>query len=356
MTHPLGRGLESLIPKKASPPPDAPSLDVLAAQQSMGEPVYHFHEEESTAEAALVDVDAPPAELTVAAATGEVPSRARRAESVFWIDVAKIEPNPQQPRGGFDAGELLALATSLREHGVLQPLLVTKRELETSTGLDVRYQLLTGERRWRAAKLAGLREVPVIIRTAETSEREKLEIALIENVQREDLNPMERAHAFQKLIEEFGLMQKEVAERVGKSREVVANTLRLLRLPPEVQAALAGNAITEGHARALLMLEGKPEEQSRLLTEVRGADLSVRNTELAARALGGAAVERRSRRRASRLDPDARDIQRRLEEAFGTRVSLVKRGEQGKIIVEFYSAEELEGILQRLGGGGAGYV
>jgi len=361
----LGRGLESLIPKKESAPKEVPALDVLTHQAGIYEPVYRFHDDAALAEAVAADV-APAASPVAGVADAPIPpltkpssvrsAAERRSESVFWIDTAKIEPNPYQPRREFSEAELASLAESLREHGMLQPLLVTKREIETPSGLDVRYQLIAGERRLRAAKMAGLREVPVIVRTAETPEREKLLLALVENVQREDLNPIDRARGFERLIADFNLMQKEVAERVGKSREVVANALRLLRLPAEIQTAIASHVITEGHARAILMLDGNAEAQSALFQQIRTAGLTVRESELAARASGGLPARTRRRSGGSRLDPDSRAVQQKLEEAFGTRVKLLKRGEQGKIIVEFYSEEELKGILERIAKREEGYV
>ncbi|MBI2055283.1 MAG: ParB/RepB/Spo0J family partition protein, partial [Candidatus Sungbacteria bacterium] len=282
----------------------------------------------------------------------------RSEESIFWIGVGSIEPNPEQPRRQFDTDELLALASSIKEHGVLQPLLVTKKEIDTPSGLSVKYELLAGERRWRAAKLAGLREVPVIVRSADVSGRNKLEIALIENVQREDLNPLERARAFARLADEFGLMQKDIALRIGKSRETVTNALRILRLPEEIQAAIASNAISEGHARILLTLENNPERQRELFFRITAESLTVRDAELTAGSLGGRLVQRTRRRRGlgSTLDPDSRELQRKLEEVFGTRVSLIKKGEHGRIVVEFYSDEELRGILDRIAKREEGYV
>ena len=358
MVNPLGRGLESLIPQKEETPPGAEPLDMLHHQAGMHEPVYRFHDEPvaaaavqapATAESAAVTVPEPALLARSAVQKGE----ARRGDSVFWIEVSKIEPNPYQPLRDFNVEELTSLADSIREHGLLQPLLVTKRAIDTQSGMDVRYQLIAGERRWRAAKLAGLRDVPVMIRTAETPEREKLELALIENVQREDLNPMERARAFAQLVQEFGLMQKEVGDRIGKSREVVANALRLLRLPSEMQEAILASAISESHARVLLTLEHDPTAQRRVFEEIRTAGLSVRDAEVSARAAGPSTAIRRGR---PRLDPDSRAIQRELEEAFGTKVKLSKRGDHGRIIVEFYSEEELRGILDRISKKEEGYV
>lgn len=354
MSSPLGKGLESLIPERRSLSPEIASLDVLDGQARLVEPVYRFHDGVSSSAEARVA-----ARSAVSGASAPAPEsvRARRSESVFWIDVGKIEPNPQQPRRDFNVDELTALADSIRAHGILTPLLVTKREIEIAGGLDVRYELIAGERRWRAAKIAGLREVPVTIRSAETPEREKLELALIENVQREDLNPMERARAFERLVVEFGMMQKEVAEQIGKSREVVANAMRLLRLPEAMQSAILANVISESHARILLTLEHDPAAQQGLFDEIRTASLSVRDAELSARAVGGPALEaRRGRRGRPILDPDTRALQKQLEEAFGTKVKLLKRGDHGKIVVEFYSDEELRGILERIAKREEGYV
>lgn len=349
MSDTLGKGLESLIPKRDAAPAEPAVLDVLAHQAGISEPIYRFHDEDADATGLASS------EPSVASAPPASPSASRRVrDSIFWIDVSKIEPNPLQPRRIFGVGDLTALADSIKNVGVLSPLLVTKREIETPSGLDVRYQLIAGERRWRAAKIAGLAEVPVVIRTAETGEREKLELALIENVQREDLNPMERARAFQALVADFGLMQKEVAERIGKSREVIANALRLLRLPAEMQEAMLANVITESHARVLLSLEHDPAAQQNLFSQIRTANLSVRDADVAARAAG--VLPGRIRRGRPALDPDTRSLQRQLEEVFGTKVKLSKRGEHGRIIVEFYSDEELKGILERISKREEGYV
>lgn len=353
----LGRGLESLIPKKDKAPEEPAVLDVLHHQAALAEPIYRFHEA-SVPVIKLATEPSPVMRVANAVITKtrelmeprpEADTHARKGESVFWVDTAKVETNPFQPRREFDGEELKALAKSIEEHGILQPLLVTKRSVETPTGLDVRYELIAGERRLRAAKIIGLREVPVIIRHARTPNQEKLELALIENVQREDLNAMERARAFHRLIDEFGLMQKDVAERIGKSREMVSNALRLLRLPVEVQAAISGGEITEGHARALLMLGDDKAAQLKLFAQMKTNSLSVRDSEMAARFLDVRAGEGPRRRKSSpALDPDSRLLQRKLEEAFGTRVSLIKKGEQGKIVVAFYSEEELQGIIGRI--------
>jgi len=347
----LGKGLESLIPGRKSPPPEAEPLDVLHGQKKLEEPIYHYHPESLKR-----PVPVPENQPRVRTAALRMPTRsipqtpqpAGKTDSIFWIEINKIEPNPYQPRRDFDVGELTSLAASIRDHGILQPLLVTKTSLDKPGGMDVRYQLIAGERRWRAAKLAGLRAVPVIVRGSELAAQEKLELALIENVQREDLNAVERARAFQQLVDEFRLSHAEIGERIGKSREMVSNTLRLIRMPKDMIEALAANRISEGHARALLMLSDEPEKQRDLFREMQKGMMTVREAELAARGVGGEGFKKRSKIQSHRINADLRAMQSRLEEAFGTKVSLVKKGARGRIIVEFYSDEELDGILQRI--------
>ncbi|HEY6020002.1 MAG TPA: ParB/RepB/Spo0J family partition protein, partial [Candidatus Paceibacterota bacterium] len=174
--------------------------------------------------------------------------------AIFWVEVDKIHPNPFQPRKEFDEARLNDLAKSIRQYGVIQPLTVSRKEVEHPDGIKAEYELIAGERRLRAAKLAGVREVPVLIRAAYDDDKTKLEIAIIENLQREDLNPIDRAKAFDQLVHQFGFKHAEVAEKVGKSREYVSNTLRLLALPEEMQQALTDGKISEGHTRPLLML------------------------------------------------------------------------------------------------------
>ena len=262
---------------------------------------------------------------------------------MFWIELEKIKPNPFQPRREFDEAALKELAESIREYGVLQPVVVTRKEISgagTGQVLSVEYELLAGERRLRAARMAGIPHIPAVIRE-ETNDKAKLEIALIENLQREDLNPLDRALAFKKLVDEFGMLQREVAARVGKSREVVANTLRLLTLPEEMRQGVAVGAITEGHTRPLLMLASHPEDQKNLYTKIMADKLSVRDAELAARNIA------KDRARAA-LDPETRMLQERMENALGTRVNIERRGLKGKISIEFFSEEELKSISERI--------
>ena len=187
--------------------------------------------------------------------------------SVFLIEVEKIRPNSQQPRTEFDLGKLKDLSESIRQYGVLQPLVVIRRETENENGISVEYELIAGERRLRASRLAGLSQVPVVIRK-ESDEKTKLELAIIENLQREDLNAIDRAVAFGKLVNEFKLKHHEVATRIGKSREYVSNTIRLLMLPEEIQSGLVRGEVSEGHCRTLLALDGRLEEQMTLYRDI----------------------------------------------------------------------------------------
>ncbi|MBI2048037.1 MAG: ParB/RepB/Spo0J family partition protein [Parcubacteria group bacterium] len=266
--------------------------------------------------------------------------------SIFWVEVEKIKPNPFQPRKEFDEHRLNDLADSVRQYGILQPLVVTRKEVErTDGGLHVEYELIAGERRLRAAKIAGLGQVPVVIRVGdEDNEKAKLEIAIIENVQREDLNPVDRARAFKQLVEDFGFKHQEVANKISKSREYVSNSVRLLTLPQEIIDSLGVGTITEGHARPLLMLSDKPEEQLTLHKEIVYKKLTVREAERIAR---HAAYER-TRKRSTELNPELLDLEEKLTKTLGTRVQVESRGEGGKITIDYFSPEELETLLNRL--------
>lgn len=263
----------------------------------------------------------------------------RIQDSIFWVEVERIFPNPFQPRKTFDETALASLAESIRQYGVLQPLTVTRKEtVVPEKGIVVTYELIAGERRLRASKLAGIREVPVVIRTSEDSDRLKLELAIIENLQREDLNPIDRALAFNRLVSEFGLKHAEVGVRVGKSREYVSNTLRILLLPQDMQDALARGDITEGHTRPLLMLADKPEEQKTLFQEILIKKLTVRDTEQLARRV---AVERS---RKGDLTPELLTLERELTESLGTRVRIEKKEQGGKLLIDFFSPEDLANL------------
>ena len=205
-------------------------------------------------------------------------------DSIFHIEVGKIKPNPFQPRKEFDEARLRELADSIRQYGVLQPLVVTRKEIaQDDGGLAVEYELIAGERRLRAARIAGLTQVPVVIRAQADTDQMKLELAIIENLQREDLNPMDRAMAFRRLADEFGFKHTEIAKKIGKSREYVSNSLRLLMLPQDVLDAIAQGKMTEGHARPLMMLTDRPEEQTTLFKEIMIKKITVREAEDIAR-------------------------------------------------------------------------
>ena len=263
------------------------------------------------------------------------------SNSIFWVEVERIKPNPFQPRKVFDEAALSSLAESIRQYGVLQPLTVTRKEIERpGEGIFVEYELIAGERRLRASKLAGIKEVPVVIRTSEDSDRMKLELAIIENLQREDLNPVDRAIAFQRLVNEFGLKHADVGKRVGKSREYVSNTLRILALPQSMQEALQAGEISEGHTRPLLMLTDRPQEQETLFKEVLLRKLTVRDTEQLARRVAT------DRTRKQDLTPELLTLERELTDALGTRVRIEQGSQGGKLLIDFFSAEDLAHIRE----------
>ena len=260
------------------------------------------------------------------------------SSGIDQLPVNHIANNPKQPRTKFDAGELAELANSIREHGVIQPLVVTKGEE------DGQYVLIAGERRLQAAKLAGLSQIPAIIR--EASHQEYLLLALVENVQRADLSPLETAEAYKNLVEEFKFTQEQVAERVGKSRVAVTNTLSLLDLSIAVKEALAEGEISEGHARALKGLSA--QSQSAALQTVINKELNVRQAEELARKLKGKKPPTKPK---PPLDPDILELQLRLRDTLGTKVGLKHGKKGGAITLYYYSDEELNALVDRLLGG-----
>jgi len=248
--------------------------------------------------------------------------------------VDAIAPNPLQPRQRIAAEALEELAASIREHGLIQPLIVS----QVSDAEVQRYQLIAGERRLEAAKLAGLAKVPVIIR--EATPQEMLELALVENIQRADLNSLEQATAYRHLMDDFGLTQERVAERVGKSRVAVANSVRLLRLPDEIKSSLAQGQITEGHARAILALD-QPDEQRRIWEEVLKRGLNVRQTEETVRRL---VAGPRPKRPDTSSSSETRALEERFRETLGTKVQLFRSKRGGRLVIHFYSEEDLQAI------------
>ncbi len=267
------------------------------------------------------------------------------SDSIFWIDTDKIKPNPYQPRREFDEGALRDLAESIRMYGLLQPLVVTRSEtVKEDGGIAVSYELISGERRLRASKLLGLQQVPALIRANTDDARVKLELAIIENLQREDLNPVERARSFDQLVSEFGLKHSQIAEKIGKSREYVSNSIRLLALPPDILDALSQGKISEGHARPLLMLSDRPAEQSVLFKEIMSKRLTVRETESIARKI---AVEKARKKDPAYLAEIA-ELEVKLSETFGTRVSIEQKQKGGKITIDYFSADDLKAIIDRV--------
>ncbi len=267
-----------------------------------------------------------------------------QGDSIFWVEVEKIVPNPFQPRREFDESRLKELSESVRMYGILQPLTVTRREIQNEDGsFRSEYELIAGERRLRASKLAGLAQVPVIIREGEQSEQEKLELAIIENLQREDLNAVDRALAFRQLADVFGLSHTQVAQKVGRSREYVSNTIRLLALPDYMLSALRTADISEGHARTLLMLNDRPEEQDTVFREILLKKLSVREVERIARGIASEKI-----RKKGDYDADLVELEKKFTETLGTRVSIVKTEFGGRLSIDYFTQDDLEQMLGRM--------
>lgn len=294
---PLGKGLNSLISTQPLRPASLPAAEVSVAPVAATAPVIPPH------------------------------------ERLWQIPISEIIPNSEQPRRHFGHEELENLVASIKEHGILQPITVTERP-------DGGYELIAGERRWRAAQIAGLAKVPALVRTV--TEQEKLELALIENIQRQNLNPIEEAFAFQRLIEQFHLTQQEAADRVGKSRPVVANTIRLLQLPEEIQRALMDNKISAGKARAILSLQDQ-EEQIAMFRSMMGDEISVRDVETAVAKRGPQA-----RKGSVRRDPNVLAAETALEKRLGAKTRIHVRGANGTIEISFSGRDELERILEEM--------
>lgn len=330
----LGRGLESLIPNnrtggsqpsnnfhtqnippRVSPPPVPP------APQRMAPPP------------APIPAPRPPEPKQYVEPPRREAPHANDRESIFQIEVDRIRSNPYQPRKFFNDEELEELAASIREFGILQPLVVTKITHEVDSGTSVEYQLIAGERRLMAARRAGLERVPAIIKGS-TPKQTQLELALIENIQRSQLNSLESAKAYARLQDEFNLTQREIAVRVGKSREAVANTLRLLQLPPEVQEAISRGSISESQARTLLGITD-PAAQRKAFERLLVEKVSVR-------------ALRTEMQKPKTVNPEVNYWEKKLEEFFGAPIDVEKKGSRGKITLHFYSDEEWKGILDKI--------
>ena len=331
----LGKGLDSMIP-------------VRRTQSNEGS-------EEKDKKEEVIDQKAPttesPAPLEGGQKEGELSSNAdanvssgedniiQKSDQIQIVKISSVEPNKQQPRKNFDEDSLEELAGSIQQHGVLQPILVVRK--------DDYYEIIAGERRWRAAKIAGLTEIPIIVK--EMTEIEKVEVSLIENIQREDLNPIEEAKAYQQLIEVFHLKQEDLAQRVSKNRSTITNAMRLLKLDDKVQQMLVDEMISAGHARALLALEDK-EAQRTLAMKIFDDKLSVRETEKLIKKMqdssAGKKVSKKDTNEDFTLSTVYENMEERIKRILGSKVQIQRRrNNKGKIEIEYYSQEDLERII-----------
>jgi ParB family chromosome partitioning protein len=279
----------------------------------------------------------------------DAPEPAAAPRATFEIDIDLLAPNDYQPRTHVDDERLQALARSITSNGVIQPIVVRRVEPSPGEGATaLRYQIIAGERRWRAAQLAGLLRVPVVVKEIGGDEKKRrLEMALIENVQREDLNPIEEAHAYQRLADEFGLRQEEIAQQVGKDRSSVANTLRLLRLPEEVRAEVASGRLSMGHARALVSL-ASDADQRRIARVVLARSLSVRETEAIVKKTGDGEAPPAAPSSARTNDVHTRAAEEQLRLALGTAVHIKRRGKGGRVEIGFANEDELQRVYEYL--------
>jgi len=326
----LGKGLESLIPKKGNNPhtgnQDGSFSHAHASPISSSHAIHHTDE-------------------SVASARKEE-SIPHMSGPVFHVEIEKIVLNPYQPRTEFDQEALNELASSIREFGILQPLVVSKTEEEADNGTRITYQLIAGQRRLMASKLLGLATVPVIIRNA-LKKTEALEMAIVENIQRQDLNVIETARAYARLSDEFGSTQREIAARLGKSREVVANALRLLSLPTEIQDALGNGTINESQARLLLQAQN-PQEQRELFKDIVENNLSVRDLKKRITGTKNAGESRQKTETLQVDDIEMKGIEKMLADFLGAPVHVEFARGGGKIVIHFYSPEEAMGIMEKI--------
>jgi ParB family chromosome partitioning protein len=278
----------------------------------------------------------------------DAPESSAAPRSTLEVDLDLLAPNDYQPRAHVDDERLHELARSIRSNGVIQPIVVRTVETPGERGTTVRYQIIAGERRWRAAQLAGLLRVPVVVKElAGDEKKQRLEMALIENVQRENLNPIEEAHAYQRLADEFGLKQDEIALQVGKDRSSVANTLRLLRLPAEVQAEVAAGHLSMGHARAIVSLSSDAD-QRRIARDVLARNLSVRETEAIVKRAGDTQAAKPAGASPRINDVHTRAAEEQLRLSLGTVVNVRRRGKGGRVEIAFANEDELQRIYEYL--------
>mgnify|MGYP002423531920 CR=1 FL=1 len=285
-----------------------------------------------------LDAMIPVPENSPSLSTEKTENKAEDKGSETIVKITQVEPNREQPRKNFDEDALQELADSIKQFGLLQPILVQDRKTH--------YEIIAGERRWRAAKLAGLKEVPVIIR--DYTEQEIVEISLIENIQREDLNPIEEAQAYKKLLTEFNLKQDEVAERVSKSRTAVTNSMRLLKLCDEVQQMIIDDMLSTGHARALISIED-PEQQYIIAQKIFDEKLSVRDVEKLVKNLNKPEKPKKEIIEDKSLEIIYQDVEEKLKQSLGTKVDISSKGNgSGKIEIEFYNHDDLDRIIELL--------
>lgn len=360
----LGKGLESLIPKKNGQAQNQSASFLNDEQQTTNNQQLKNNsdmkdrEDFSVADIAgerpkINEQVVPPIGASGASHNFDTQMRASRKniqesskkhqDAIFHIEIEKIKSNPLQPRKEFDQESLKELASSIREFGILQPLVVSKIEEDDEFGTKVEYQLIAGERRLMAAKMLGWERVPVIIRKVE-NKANHLELAIVENLQRQNLNNIETARAYTQLQEEFGLTQREIATRMGKSRETVANTMKLLDLPSEIQNAVAKGQINESQARLLLTITDQNQQQ-KLFQELIGKNLSVRALK---QKINEKTKDPNSKFQTTNIDLEMLGLQEKLTEILGAKVRIEKGQKEGKIIISFYSPEEIQGIIQKL--------
>lgn len=328
----LGRGLESLIPSNKE-----------GQKKTAGKEISKPEPKEQPAVKSTAAVF--PEFSAKKDISGAADSSKKPPESIFWIEIDKIQSNPYQPRRDFNEEAIKELAASIQEVGFLQPLLVSKTEEATESGTKVNYQLIAGERRFLAAKMLGLTQVPVVIKKI-TADSNRLEMAIIENLQRTDLNPLEAARAFARLQEEFGLSQREIAQKIGKERTTVGNRMRLLNLPSNVQEAVYKNKINESQAMTLLAVHDLKHQQ-RLFQELLAGEINT-NEDLRT------TIKKRQIQTDSK-DPEKTYAEKRLEEALAAKVKIRKNRKEpnkGKIIIQFFSTGELDAIVKKICGGG----
>lgn len=348
-----GKGIESLIPPNQNTDDDQSGRDQDKNQNQNKNPQPPTQNRQEKTQS--TQSDRPEIQKNKESSSTKTPDsninnteeRVSDDEAVFQIEVEKIKPNPFQPRKEYNQENLKELANSIREVGIIQPLVVSKVEEESDTGIKTYYQLISGERRLRASKLVGLERVPAIVRT-EGSGQNKLSVALVENIQRDDLNPIEKARGYARLQDEFNLTQREVATKVGKARSSVANTLRLLNLPSEIQDALSAGKINESQARLLLSIEDT-QKQTEAFQRLMSSELSTKQLRSQVKKKKSSSGGNRSSSN-NQKDRQERFWEKQLEERFSAPVEISKKGDKGKLTIKFFSQEEWKGILNKLTG------